>query len=240
MEEPIAPGTVIVRHRVSTRLWHWINALAIFTLLGSGATISNAHRRLYWGQFGANMDHAWLNVIYWPGWVTIPSRYNLALARRWHLFFALIFAFGLLGFMVVSLINRHFQRDLKISKRELAPRHLWADIRAHLALRFHDPDHPRDYNILQKFAYAGTIFVLLPVAIFSGLTLSPGMDAAWPWLLDLFGGRQSARSIHFIAAGGIAAFIVVHLTLVILAGVVPEVMSMITGRWRIPAAEERA
>lgn len=239
MEEPLGPGTVIVRHKVSTRVWHWINALAIFTLLGSGLTISNAHRRLYWGQFGANPDHAWLSVVYWPGWVTIPSRYNLALARRWHLFFALVFAFALLGFMIVSLINKHFARDLAIRRRELRAAHLRADIRAHLALRFHDPDHPRDYNTLQKIAYAGTIFVLLPVAILSGLTLSPGMNAAWPWLLDLFGGRQSARSVHFITAAAIAGFIVLHLVLVILAGVVPELRSMITGRWRIPG-EERA
>lgn len=239
MEEPLGPGTVIVRHRVSTRVWHWINALAIFTLLGSGLTISNAHRRLYWGQFGANPDHAWLSVVYWPGWVTIPSRYNLALARRWHLFFALVFAFALLGFMIVSLINKHFQRDLTIRRRELRGAHLWADVRAHLELRFHDPEHPRDYNTLQKIAYAGTIFVLLPTAILSGLTLSPGMDAAWPWLLDLFGGRQSARSVHFITAGAIAGFIILHLVLVILAGVIPELRSMITGRWRIPG-EERA
>ena len=110
MEEPadhqIDADAPILRHRLSTRLWHWVNALAIFTLLGSGLTISNAHRRLYWGQFGANPDHAWLSVVYWPGWVTIPSRYNLALARRWHLFFALIFAFGFSsGVLTTSLMH---------------------------------------------------------------------------------------------------------------------------------------
>lgn len=238
MEEPTAyqsaPAPAILRHRLSTRVWHWLNALAIFTLLGSGLTISNAHRRLYWGQFGANPDHAWLSVVYWPGWVTIPSRYNLALARRWHLFFALVFAFGLLAYMLVSLSNRHFQRDLALRRRELTAAHLWADVKAHAALRFHDPERPGEYNVFQKFAYIGTIFVLLPLAILTGMALSPGLDAAWPWLLDLFGGRQSARSVHFIAAGGIAVFVVVHLALVILAGVVPEMRSMITGRWRAP------
>ena len=237
MEEPIAPGTVIKRHRIATRLWHWINAVAIVILLGSGLTISNAHRRLYWGQFGANPDHAWLNVVYWPGWVTIPARYNLALARRWHLLFALVFAFSLLAFMIVSLLNRHFQRDLKLRRRELTARHLWADVKEHAALRFHDAENPRDYNILQKLTYIVVLFVLLPLAVLTGLTLSPGIDAAWPWLLDLFGGRQSARSIHFIACIAIGAFIIVHLTLVILAGVVPETMSMITGRWRVPEEE---
>jgi thiosulfate reductase cytochrome b subunit len=62
------------------------------------------------------------------------------------------------------------------------------------------------------------------------------MDAAWPWLIELFGGRQSARSIHFIAASGIVLFVIVHLTLVVLAGPIEEVWSMITGRWTLPAA----
>ena len=81
-----------------------------------------------------------------------------------------------------------------------------------------------------------TIFVLIPLMILTGLAMSPAMDAAWPWLLEIFGGRQSARSIHFIAAALLVAFIVVHLALVILAGPVGEVMSMITGRWKLPEA----
>nr|WP_281377227.1 cytochrome b/b6 domain-containing protein [Stakelama sediminis] len=225
------------RHRLATRIWHWLNALVIFIMLGSGLMILNAHPHLYWGQYGANFDHPWLNLPRWPGWLTIPSTYNLALARRWHLTFALILAFALLIFMIVSLINRHFQRDLRIRAREVAPRHLWADIRAHFAFRFHDPDRPGAFNILQKISYAATIFVLLPVIILTGLTMSPAMDAAWPWLLDIFGGRQSARSIHFICAALIAAFIIVHLTLVLLAGPVNEIRSMITGWWRMPEGE---
>lgn len=227
-------GPLIYRHRLATRLWHWINAIAIVTLLGSGAMISNAHPRLYWGQYGANPDHPWLNVVRFPGWVTIPSTYNLALGRRWHLFFALVLAFGLLGHMMTSVANRHFQRDLRVRARDLAPRALWHDVRQHLALRFHDPEHPRDYNILQKLAYVLAIFVLIPLMILTGLALSPGMDAAWPWMLELLGGRATARSLHFIAAGGMAAFVVVHLALVILAGVGQELRSIVTGWWRAP------
>ena len=237
MEEKGGAPPKLYRHRLATRIWHWLNALVIFIMLGSGLMILNAHPHLYWGQYGANFDHPWLNLPRWPGWLTIPSTYNLALARRWHLTFALILAFALLIFMIVSLINRHFQRDLRIRAREVAPRHLWADIRAHLAFRFHDPDRPGAFNILQKISYAATIFVLLPVIILTGLTMSPAMDAAWPWLLDIFGGRQSARSIHFICAALIAAFIIVHLTLVLLAGPVNEIRSMITGWWRMPEGE---
>ena len=230
MDAPPEPRTVY-RHRLSTRVWHWINALAILILIPSGLMIFNAHPRLYWGHYGANFDPAWLELPRFPGWATIPSQYSLAGARHWHLFFALVLGFGLLAYMITGLVNRHFQRDLRIRRRELAPRALWSDFRAHLALRFHDPEDPRAYNIFQKLSYAGVVFVLIPLLILSGLALSPGM---WPWLADLFGGRQSARSVHFIAMACMTLFVIVHLTLVILAGPVNEVRSMITGRWCAP------
>ena len=228
------PVREVHRHAVTTRLWHWLNAVALIVLIGSGAMISNAHPRLYWGVYGANFDQPWLELPRFPGWFTIPSSYSLALGRRWHLAFALVLAFGLLAYMVVSLLNRHFQRDMRLRARDLAPRHLWADFRAHMAFRFHDPESPRDYNAFQKLAYVAVIFLLIPLAILTGLALSPNMDAAWPWLLGLFGGRQSARSVHFITAALLTLFTVVHLTLVILAGPLNEVRSMITGRWRVP------
>ncbi len=243
--EPVpAPASGIVyRHRLATRIWHWVNAVTIFIMIGSGIGILNAHPRLYWGQYGANFDHAWLDLapirgFLRSGWVTIPEQYNLAISRRWHLLFALVLGFGLLAFMITSLVNRHFRRDLRIRAGEVGPRHLWNDIRAHLRLDFHNPDDPAAYNILQKLAYVLAIFVLIPLMIFTGLAMSPGMDAAWPWLLDVFGGRQSARSIHFIAFVGIVLFVIVHLALVILAGPVGEVVSMITGRWKLPTTSE--
>ncbi|URW75698.1 cytochrome b/b6 domain-containing protein [Sphingomonas donggukensis] len=239
-DHPAAPGTPIRRHRLATRAWHWVNAVAVIILLGSGLMILNAHPQLYWGQYGANFDQPWFRVAWVfeggrvPGWLTIPSSYNLAIARRWHLFFALVLGFGLLAFMVASLINRHFQRDLRIRAREVAPAEIAHDVREHLAFRFHDARNPGAYNVLQKLSYALVIFVLIPLIILTGLTMSPGMNAAWPWLLDLFGGRQSARSIHFLVAMALGGFIVVHLVLVILAGVGNEVRSMITGTWRVP------
>ncbi|KQM26533.1 MULTISPECIES: cytochrome b/b6 domain-containing protein [unclassified Sphingomonas] len=224
----------IKRHALATRLWHWVNAVAVIILIGSGLMILNAHPRLYWGRYGANFDHAWITFDRFPGWVTIPQTYNLALARNWHLTFALVLGFGLLAYMIANLLNRHFQRDLALRRRELSPRHLLADIRAHLAFRFHDPEAPGDYNVLQKLSYVLVIFGLLPLVIVTGITMSPGLNAAFPWLLELLGGRQSARSIHFLAASGITLFVIVHLVLVILAGAFNEVRSMITGRWRVP------
>ncbi|WP_066798753.1 cytochrome b/b6 domain-containing protein [Sphingomonas soli] len=221
----------VYRHRLITRIWHWLNAFSVMVLIGSGLMIFNAHPRLYWGQYGANFDPAWLELPRWPGWMTIPSYYSLAGARHWHLFFALVLAFGLLIFMIWSLANRHFQRDLRIRAAELSPANLAGDARAHWGLRFHDPENPRAYNIFQKIAYAGVIFVLLPLLILSGLAMAPGM---WPWLIDLFGGRQSARSVHFIAMAAMSGFIVIHLALVFLAGTINEIRSMITGWWKVP------
>ena len=230
-----SPGTErdgkIFRHRLSTRLWHWINAVTAIVLLMSGFTISNAHPRLYWGHYGANFDAAWLTLPRFPGWATIPTGYNLALAREWHFAFAWVFAFGLLFFMLRALMNGHFRRDIALGVKDVAPSHLWQDVKRHLRLNFETPGG--GYNLLQKITYSLVLFVLLPLLILTGLTLSPGMNAVLPWLIDLFGGRQSARSIHFICAGGMALFIAVHLVLVVLAGPINEVQSMITGWFRV-------
>lgn len=224
----------VYRHRLITRIWHWINALAVLVMIPSGLMIFNAHPRLYWGNYGANFDQAWLKLPQWPGWLTLPSTYDLAGARHWHQFFALVLAFSLLVYLLWSLANRHLQRDLRIRRAELNAAHVVEDLEAHWQMRFHDPADPRAYNLFQKLSYAVVLFVLLPLLILTGLALAPGM---WPWIADMFGGRQSARSLHFIAMALTSIFVVVHLTLVILAGPINEVRSMITGWWKLPEAE---
>jgi thiosulfate reductase cytochrome b subunit len=266
---PATAGQLVYRHRLSTRFWHWTNAVAVFVMLMSGLMIFNAHPRLYWGHYGANPDPAWLEIgatptkgvlrvgtlsiettgllgrwqdaegvtrtRAFPHWATIPSGYNLALARRWHLAFAWVLALAGLAYWLWSFANRHVQRDLAPHRAELAPAHIWHDIKEHARLRFPTGEAALRYNILQKLSYLGVLFGLLPALVLSGLAMSPAMDAAWPWLVDLFGGRQSARSVHFIAAMLILVFILVHLLMVVLAGPINEVRSMLTGRFRIPA-----
>ena len=265
-------GDIVRRHRLSTRLWHWVNAFTIFVMLMSGLMIFNAHPRLYWGEYGANNDRAWLQIgsigdrgvivlgrskvtttgvlglwrdpagavqrRAFPWWATIPSSYSLADARLWHFFFAWVLVIGGLGYWLVSLINRHIQQDLLPRRDELRPRHIWHDIRDHARLRFPSGLAALRYNILQKLAYLSVLFGLLPLIVLTGLTMSPAVNAAWPWLLDLFGGRQSARSIHFLCAFGLVLFILVHLLMVLLAGPFNEVRSMITGRFRLPRERE--
>ncbi len=229
-----ASTPLVKRHRLSTRLWHWANALCLYVLFTSGLGIFNAHPRLYWGQYGANFDKPWLELTRFGALWTLPSHYDLAFSRRWHLAFALVFAFALLGYMVWSLVNRHIGRDLAFRKDELRPSHVLRDIRDHARLRFPTGQAALRYNVLQKASYIGVIFILLPLLIFTGLTMSPGMNAAWPWLVDLFGGRQSARSIHFITAWVLVAFFLVHILMVVLAGPINEIRSMITGWYRPP------
>ena len=93
----------VKRHALTTRIWHWVNALSLIVLFMSGLNISNAHPRLYWGEWGFATADAWLILPRFPGWATIPNYYSLSAARDWHVLFALIFAFGLLAYMLISL-----------------------------------------------------------------------------------------------------------------------------------------
>lgn len=271
-KDQLKPGDVINRHRLSTRIWHWVNALTLLVMLMSGLMIFNAHPRLYWGKDGANADPAWLVIgnagrtgfielagirvqttgvlgvwtdaqgevrrRAFPHWATIPSGYDLQAGRRWHLTFAWILSLGLTFYMARSLWNGHVKSDLHIRKGEWSPRHIWHDVKAHARLQFPSGAGAANYNILQKFSYIGVIFILLPVMILTGITMSPAMNAAWPWLLDIFGGRQSARSIHFICSFLLVAFVIVHIVMVLLAGPINEVRSIITGKYRLPGKIE--
>src|SRR5690606_28899640 len=136
---------------------------------------------------------AWVELPRFPSWATIPKQYSLAIARDWHVLFAWVFALSLLLFMLVALVNGHFRRDLVTRAREWTRRLLAQEIRHYLRFNFAHPGGK--YGSMQKLRYAIVIFILLPLRIFSGMSISPGMGASWPWLPDLFGGRQSARSI---------------------------------------------
>ncbi|MBQ94227.1 MAG: hypothetical protein CL510_00070 [Actinobacteria bacterium] len=215
------------RHALSTRLWHWVNLLCVVVLFMSGLTISNAHRRLYWGDWGFAAEQAWLTVPRFPDWMTIPGYYSLAVARDWHILMAWPFALGLLFMWIVMLANRHFKRDIATSRKEWKPAAIRHDIVQHLRLDF---DHEGGkYNFLQKLAYGLVLSVFLPMMVFTGIAISPGMEPTFGWLVELLGGRQSARSLHFIFAFAIAGFFVVHIVLVILAGPIRQIRDMITG-----------
>lgn len=215
------------RHTLSTRLWHWLNLVCFVVLFMSGLNISNAHRYLYWGDWGFSPEQAWLAVPRFPGWMTIPDYYSLAVARDWHTLMAWPFALGLLGIWVAMLANRHFWRDLRTRRAEWNWTAIRADLAKHLKLDFRHEG--AKYNFLQRLAYGIVLGVFLPMMVLTGMAISPGIEPAMPWLVDGLGGRQSARSLHFIFAFATMGFFVVHLVMVLLSGPVRQVRDMITG-----------
>jgi thiosulfate reductase cytochrome b subunit len=162
-----------------------------------------------------------------PWWATIPSYQSLAEGRRWHFFFAWLFFLNGLAYVIYGFVARHFQRDLAPTLRDLG--HFGRTIFDHLLLKRARGEEAKRYNVLQKLTYIVVIFVLLPLMIVTGLTMSPGVNSAVQWLPDLFGGRQSARAIHFITASLIVLFIIVHVLEVFIAGFFNEMRSMLTG-----------
>ena len=267
-----AKREVIYRHTLVVRITHWVNVLIISLLLMSGLQIFNAYPRLHWGRYGADADHAWLEMAAldpsvdrptgvlrigghqivttgllgvsrgadgastqrgFPGWATLPSEQDLATGRRWHFFLAWTFVLNGLAYLLFGLFNGHFRRDLTPTGEQLRPRSVLRDVVDHIRLKHPTGEEAKHYNVLQKLTYLAVVFVILPLMIATGLTMSPGVDAAAPWLLNLFGGRPSARSIHFITANLIVLFVIVHVVEVLLAGVFNELRSMITGRYAI-------
>ncbi|MGO9356184.1 MAG: cytochrome b/b6 domain-containing protein, partial [Xanthobacteraceae bacterium] len=240
-----ADREVFYRHRLPVRLTHWINALCILFLLGSGLNIFNAHPRLYWGMFGADADKPFFSIgaedasgrtrgyvqlghwridttgvlgwskvdgeyeaRAWPDGITIPTFQDLADARHWHFMFAWLLAINGAAYLIWGIVSRHLQRDIVPTAADI--RAIPISIVDHIKLKHPVGAAAKRYNPLQRLAYVGIIF-LIALMVLTGLTMSPGFDAVCPGLLDIFGGRQSARSIHFIGASLIVLFVVVHL-----------------------------
>ncbi len=168
-----------------------------------------------------------------PSWATVPSYRDLADARHWHFFFAWLFVINGLIYWLVGLIGGHIRKDLLPTKTDVAPKNLWHEIVTHARLRFPKGEEARRYNVLQKGTYLGVVLILLPLMVLTGLCMSPGFDAGAHWLVDFFGGRQSARTIHFITAFTIVGFVLLHLFMVVASGAWNNIRSMITGRYAI-------
>jgi thiosulfate reductase cytochrome b subunit len=163
-----------------------------------------------------------------PAWMTLPSGRDLATGRLWHFFFAWVFVINGLVYAAYGLAGRHFWRDLVPSRDQW--RSFGQTVVNHLRFRFHHGD--ARYNVLQKLAYIVAILALI-VMVLTGLSMSPGLNATFPWLPEMFGGRQSARTLHFVSATIVVLFVVVHVVLVLISGVWNNIRSMITGRYVI-------
>jgi thiosulfate reductase cytochrome b subunit len=171
-----------------------------------------------------------------PAWITLPGARWLSMGRTWHFFFAWLFVLNGFAYIAYTLIRGHLRRDLLPTKEDL--RRIGRTIADHIRFRFHKGEEARHYNVLQKLAYLGVVFILGPLVVITGLSMSPTLNAAMPWLPEIFGGRQSARTIHFLCAAGFVAFFLVHIFMVLVSGVWNNIRSMITGRYAIRATGE--
>jgi thiosulfate reductase cytochrome b subunit len=159
-----------------------------------------------------------------PAAVTLPPQQDLAAGRSWHFLAAWVLLICGIAYLAAGVGTGHIRRDLTPTFREL--RGIGHSVAEHL--RFRSTTSPT-YNVLQKLAYCVVLFVVFRILILSGLTMSPGLDTAFPLLTWIFYGRQSARTIHFLAAFIIVLFVAVHVLMVLKSGPLNLLRSMITG-----------
>jgi thiosulfate reductase cytochrome b subunit len=168
-----------------------------------------------------------------PTWATLPGPQSLAMARNRHLFFAWVFVINGLAYLLYAAFSGHLTRDLLPRREEL--RNIGRSIKDHLLFRHPTGEAAKRYNVLQNLAYLAVIFGLVPLIIVAGMAMSPRLDAVYPGWVDLLGGRQSARTLHFLAATGLLLFVLVHLFEVFVGGVWNQLRSMVTGWYTLPA-----
>lgn len=211
-DEDAPPSTHPKIHGVLTVLGHEFNTTGYLgaRLNADGSTDTNA----------------------FPLWMTIPGSYSLAEARNWHFFFAWLFVLNGALYLLYGWLSGHFKRDIAPTAPEL--RGIGSSIKDHIQFKHPTGEAAKRYNVLQKLAYLVVIFVLLPLIILMGMAMSPGLDALLTGWVDLFGGRQSARTIHFVVAWLLVAFVLIHVFEVIISGLFNHMRSMITGYYRVP------
>ena len=234
LRTPAPAGGTIFRHTLNVRICHWINVVAVVYLLLRGLVILGNYPELYWGKVGYRGHEPAFRLAEWG--INIPKGDN-GWGRNTHFLFAWIFSLNGLVYLIWTLVRRDRRRKLLPQRDQLAWHHVRADLQNHLRLRPPRGDAALRYNVLQKFSYLFIVLALAPLIVLTGLAQSPGFTAAVPSLLDLFGGRQSARTLHVIGMVLMLLFIVVHVAEVFIAGAVNELRAMVTGRFRIPRSD---
>ncbi len=217
--------------------------ICFFALLLTGAEIVVSHPRFYWGETGNSGTAPLFRIPIPASRSTVPSGYPYVLpdqngwSRSLHFEAAWILVLTGLIYLAAGLVTRHFARNLVPARADRK----WAAFRAVMFkyLRRAPPDGAEShaYNVVQQTAYLIVIFVLFPLVIWTGLALSPALDSAVPATVDLLGGRQSARTLHFLVSGLLVLFLIVHVAMVALAGFWSRMRGMITGK--VAATSER-
>jgi len=239
---PLVPVTAMPakieapRHSVVVRVTHWITVAAFFALLITGGEIVISHPRFYWGEVG-NVNTAPLFALPIPSSRdTVPTGYGYVMpdqngwSRYLHFEAAWVAVLTGLVYGIAGVWSGHFRKDLIPEPRDRTWRAYWRRIGKYLRRAPADEAEERSYNVLQRTAYLGVIFVLFPLVIWTGLAMSPSFTSAFPATVILLGGRQSARTIHFFVSWLLVIFLVVHVAMVALSGFRSRMRSMITGR----------
>lgn len=195
-----------------------------------GVTRVGGHAFDTTGFLGASRDRQgeW-SARGFPWWITIPDNRWLSMARTWHFFFAWVLVLNGVAYILYSIASRHLRRDLLPMGRDW--RSIPQSIRDHIRFKHRTGEAAKRYNVLQKLAYLVVILVLLPLIILMGLGMSPWLDGVAPGWIDIVGGRQSARTIHFVIAWLLVGFVFIHVFEVLISGAWNHVRSMITGRY---------
>jgi len=218
-------------HSYNVRICHWINLVSCAYLLWSGVHIFLDFPELYWGHTGYRGYPAAFRLADWGlSWEQAGALGDRRWGRNYHFTFAWVFLINGLVYVVWNLYSSHFRNQMLVARDEWTVARVLAELCDHLRWRSRRHAPGGHYGTLQKTSYLVLIFVFVPVMILTGIAQSPGLTAAMPVLLDLFGGRQSARTLHTIGTVALVLFVVVHVLEVAAAGFFVKVRSMITGK----------
>jgi thiosulfate reductase cytochrome b subunit len=228
--------TVTSRHSALVRVTHWITTLCFFALLVSGGEIVISHPRFYWGETGNDLTRPLFQLPMPASRKLVPTGYGYVLpdqngwSRYLHFQAAWIVVFTGLLYLISGLFTRHFRKNLLPRWADLSWREFSSAIAIHL--RFERPGEAEawSYNLLQRITYLFVIFVLFPLVIWTGLAMSPAFVSEFPATVNVLGGQQSARTLHFFVSLALLLFLLVHVVMVCLAGFKSRMRAMITGR----------
>jgi thiosulfate reductase cytochrome b subunit len=232
----VSATTDTPRHTVVVRITHWATALCFLALLVSGIEILISHPRFYWGETGNVMEAPLFSIPIPASRASVPTGYGYVLPDQngWSrsLHFQAAWGAVLVGlwYFAWGVLTGHFRRNLLPSADDLKWSRLAPVLADHLRFRRPPESEAWTYNALQRLAYLGVIFVLFPLMIWTGLAMSPAVAAAFPAVVTVLGGQQSARTIHFFDCGLLVAFLGVHVLMIVLAGFRNRMRSMVTGR----------
>lgn len=232
------------RHTALVRVTHWITVLSFLALLVTGVEILISHPRFYWGETGNSAVPPLFRIPIPSSRSTVPTGYGYVLPDQngWsrYLHFEAAWALMLTGlvYVIYGLWTRHFRRNLLPARADRT----WAALRRVIAkhLRLVPPDEAdaRSYNVLQRVTYLLVVFVLVPLVIWTGLAMSPAFDSVVPWGVNVLGGRQSARTLHFFVSISLVLFLLVHVAMIVLTGFATRMREMIAGTAAV-SREER-